>query len=198
MIKRILQTFKVHRGPIFIFVIAIILFFRLIDLWQSGLPYLYYTDEWHNLEPVVDYLSQTLHLRQFNQSYFFLFYCPAYYYTFTYLGFIVHPILHLFGIVKEYSDYFTQYYNLIFTARVANLVFLMITFWFIYRSSRLLSLPLAGLITIFQVSVSYPVLRMAGYAKAECFTMMLAVISFYFLLRFWRSKYLKKYYFTKE
>jgi hypothetical protein len=71
----------------------------------------------------------------------------------------------------------------------------MITFWFIYRSARLLNLPLAGLITILQVSVSYPVLRMAGYAKAECFTMMLATISFYFLLKFWKNKYLQKYYF---
>jgi len=195
MFKRIIQTFKVNQGPVFICVIAIILFFRLIDLWKSGLPYLYYTDEWHNLEHVVDYLNQTLHLRQFNQSSSFLFYCPAYYYTFTYLGFMVHPILHLFGIVKEYSDYFTHYYNIIFLARVANLVFLMITFWFIYRSAKLLNFPLAGLITILQVSVSYPVLRMAGYAKAECFTMLLTTISFYFLLKFWKNKYLQKYYF---
>lgn len=195
MFKRTLQTLKVHQGSIFIFVIAIILFFRLIDLWKSGLPYLYYTDEWHNLEHVVDYLNQTLHLRQFNQSSSFLFYCPAYYYTFTYLGYLVHPILYLLGIVKDHSDYFTQYYNLIFAARVTNLVFLMITFWFIYRSARLLTLPLAGFITILQVSVSYPVLRMAGYAKAECFTMMLATISFYFLLKLWKNKYSQKYYF---
>jgi hypothetical protein len=195
MFKRIIQTFKVHQGPVFIFIIAIILFFRLIDIWQSGLPYLYYTDEWHIIEPVVDYLNQTLHLRQLNQTHFYLFYCPAYYYTFTYLAFIMHPILHLFGIVKEYSDYFTYYYNLIFIARAANLVFLTITFWFIYRSARLINLPLAGLITILQVSVSYPVLRMAGYAKAECFTMMLSTISFYFLLKFWKNKYLQKYYF---
>ena len=195
MFKKILQILKVHKGPIFIFVIAIILFFRLIDLWKSGLPYLYYTDEWHNINPVVDYLNQTLHLRQFNQSHSFLFYCPAYYYTFTYLGYLIHPILYVLGIVKEHSDYFTQYYNLIFAARVTNLVFLMVTFWFIYRSARLLTLPLAGFITILQVSVSYPVLRMAGYAKAECFTMMLATISFYFLLKLWKNKYSQKYYF---
>lgn len=192
--KRIWQFCKQNQGLILIFVASIILYFRLVDLWKAGLPYLYYTDEWHMLEPVVRFLSKTLGLRQIH-TLFHLTYCPGYYYALTYLGFFVHPILHFLGIVGGFSDYTTYYYNLIFVARVANLGFLFTTFFFIYRSARLLRLPLAGLVTILQVSVSYPVLRMAGFAKAECFTMMIVAISFYFFLRFCKREYSQRDYF---
>jgi len=194
MSKRTWQVCKHNQSLILIFVVSVILYFRLADLWKAGLPYLYYTDEWHMLEPVVRFLSKTLGLHQIH-TLFNLFYSPGYYYTLTYLGFFVHPILHFLGIVAEFSDYTDYYYNIIFVARIANLGFLLVTFLFVYRSARLLRLPLAGLVTILQVSVSYPLLRMAGYAKAECFTMMLVAISFYFFLRLSKRKYSQKDYF---
>lgn len=184
---------KNNQGLILVAVVSVVLYFRLIDLWKAGMPYLYYTDEWHLLQPVIYFLTnQTLDLgAYFGQGSIIaeMLYCGGYKYALTYLGFLIHPFLRFFGIVVELNDYTDFYYWIVFFARVANLGFLSIAFLYIYRSAKLLRLPLAGLLAILQVSVSYPVLRMAGFAKAECFTMMLVAISFYFFLKFWKRGY---------
>jgi len=193
MSEKAWQRGQSNQGLIIIVVVSVVLYLRLIDLWKAGLPYLYYTDEWHILQPVVYFLTnQTLDLEPFLgrvQTIFEMVYCPGYRHALTYSGFIIHPFLRFFGIIAELDDYTNFYYKIIFLARVANIGFLSIAFFFIYRSARLLRLPLAGIVTILQVSVSYPVLRMAGYGKAECFTMMLVAISFYFFLKFWKRGY---------
>ena len=199
MSEKAWQRGQSNLGLILIVVVSVVLYFRLIDLWKAGMPYLYYTDEWHMLQPVVYFLTnQTLDLEPFwGHGYTInaMIYCPGYKNALTYLGFLVHPFLRFFGIVTDFNDYTDFYYSIIFLTRVANLGFLSVAFLYIYRSAKLLKFPLVGIFTILQVAVSYPVLRMAGYAKAECFTMMLVAISFYFFLRFCKRKYSQRDYF---
>ena len=64
-----------------------------------------------------------------------------------------------------------------FVMRMSNLAFLGRNFHVSYQCARLLGLPRAGLITIIQVSVSYAVLRTAGFAKTAVFTVMWVTFS---------------------
>ncbi len=165
------------------------------------LPFTYYNDEAHMLNPSLRMASNIWQNPMKIDGIgtpprLVLSYCPGYKHFLSYSYVIILPIVKLFNESVNMHNIHNYPLYFIYFARSLNFLFLLLTGLFLIKISKLILSPFLSIPLMLLVFGNPIVMQYAGFAKAELATTTLVVICFYYFLKYYKSNKLSHLFLT--